>query len=172
MGKLTRPIDKLARDTAEYVDMQIDDTKYKTADGLAKASTGLVAAILLIAIGTIILGLAALAGVLLVGDIVGSYALGAGIVAAAFVVLFLVVYAKRKTLLKKSFEKAFKEMLFEEEKPRPTADGIKAKRKAITDDIEEVKDFYNPSNFIKNTLIGMIRGTAANLRNSGESEER
>lgn len=168
MGTLTRPIDKLARDTAEYVDMQIDDTKYKTAEGLAKASTGLVAAILLIAIGTIILGLAALAGVLTVGDIVGSYALGAGIVAAIFVVLFLVVYAKRKTLLKKSFEKAFKEMLFEEEKPRPTAAGIRSKRKMITDDIEDVKDFYNPSNFIKNTLISMIRGAATNLRSGSE----
>lgn len=78
---VSRPAERLAEDAAAYIDLKVDELKLRTAKGLSVTLNRLIISILFLTLGSIVLMALAFGGVLLLGDIIGSYAAGAFIVA-------------------------------------------------------------------------------------------
>ena len=111
----TEPVEKLAESAAKYIDLKVDEVKVRAAKGLSVALNRLLVAILLLTLCSIVLMSAAFGGVLLLGDLIGSYAAGAFIVAAIFLVLLIVLFLMRDKLFLNGLVRMFVRLFFEEE---------------------------------------------------------
>lgn len=114
-NSFTEPVERLAESVAQYIDLKVDEVKVRTAKGLSIALNRLLVAILLLTLCSIVLMSAAFGGVLLLGDLIGSYAAGAFIVAAIFLVLLIVLFLLRDKLFLNGLVRMFVRLFFEEE---------------------------------------------------------
>lgn len=114
-NSFTEPAERLAESSAQYIDLKVDEVKVRTAKGLSIALNRLLVAILLLTLCSIVLMSAAFGGVLLLGDLIGSYAAGAFIVAAIFLVLLIVLFLLRDKLFLNGLVRMFVRLFFEEE---------------------------------------------------------
>lgn len=114
-NSFTEPAERLAESAAQYIDLKVDEVKVHTAKGLSIALNRLLVAILLLTLCSIVLMSAAFGGVLLLGDLIGSYAAGAFIVAAIFLVLLIVLFLLRDKLFLNGLVRMFVRLFFEEE---------------------------------------------------------
>ncbi|MGM9743378.1 MAG: hypothetical protein ACI3ZC_09995 [Candidatus Cryptobacteroides sp.] len=117
--EFTRPAEELGRNTAEYIDLKIDEVKLRAAKGLSLTLNRIFLAILFISLGSIVMSATAFGGVLLIGDIIGSYSAGAFIVAGIFLLLMAVLWALRKKLFLGSLVKLFIRLFFENQDETP-----------------------------------------------------
>ena len=106
-SRFTRPAEDFAKSAAEYIDLKVDEVKLRTAKGLSITLNQILLATLFLSLGSIVLMAAAFGGVLLLGDLVGSYAAGAFIVAGVFLL--------RKKLFLNGFVRMFINLFFDEE---------------------------------------------------------
>lgn len=114
-NSFTEPAERLAESAAQYIGLKVDEVKVRTAKGLSIALNRLLVAILLLTLCSIVLMSAAFGGVLLLGDLIGSYAAGAFIVAAIFLVLLIVLFLLRDKLFLNGLVRMFVRLFFEEE---------------------------------------------------------
>lgn len=114
-SRFTRPAEEFARSTSEYIDMKADEIKLRTAKGLSVTLNSLLLSILFLTLGSIVLMASAFGGVLLLGDLIGSYAAGAFIVAGFFLLLGIILFALRKKLFLNGLVRMFVRMFFEDE---------------------------------------------------------
>lgn len=114
-NSFTEPAERLAESAAQYIDLKVYEVKVRTAKGLSIALNRLLVAILLLTLCSIVLMSAAFGGVLLLGDLIGSYAAGAFIVAAIFLVLLIVLFLLRDKLFLNGLVRMFVRLFFEEE---------------------------------------------------------
>lgn len=120
MGSMfSRPAERLAEDAAAYIDLKVDELKLRTAKGLSVTLNRLIISILFLTLGSIVLMALAFGGVLLLGDLIGSYAAGAFIVAGFFLLLLLMLllYFVRNKLFLNGFVKLFVGLFFENDGP-------------------------------------------------------
>ena len=103
MSEFTKPIEDLGKNTADYVEARIDDLKLRTAKGLSLTLGKLLYMLLVLFIVSVILTALAIGGVMWIGELIGSYAAGAGIVAAVFIVILAVVILLRERLFRNTF---------------------------------------------------------------------
>ncbi len=113
--QFTKPAEDLAASAAEYIDLKVDEVKLRTAKGLSVTLNSLLLSITFLTLGSIVLMAVAFGLVLLLGDIIGSYAAGAFIVAAFFLLLIFVLFLVRKKLFINGLVKMFVKLFFEEE---------------------------------------------------------
>ena len=113
-SRFTRPAEDFARSTAEYIDLKVDEVKLRTAKGLSVTLNSLLPSILFLSLASIVLMALAFGGVLLLGDIIGSYAAGAFIVAGVFLMLMALVFVLRKRLFLNGLVQMFIRLFFEE----------------------------------------------------------
>lgn len=113
-SRFTRPAEDFARSTAEYIDLKVDEVKLRTAKGLSVTLNSLLLSILFLSLASIVLMALAFGGVLLLGDIIGSYAAGAFIVAGVFLMLMALVFVLRKRLFLNGLVQMFIRLFFEE----------------------------------------------------------
>lgn len=116
MSEFTKPIEDLGKNTADYVEARIDDLKLRTAKGLSLTLGKLLYMLLVLFIVSVILTALAIGGVMWIGELIGSYAAGAGIVAAVFAVILVVVILLRKRLFRNTFVPMFIKLFFDEDK--------------------------------------------------------
>lgn len=107
-------LEDLGKSATEYADLKIDDLKLRTAKGLSVTLNKIIFTILFLTIVGIIITSAAFGGILLIGKLIGSYAGGAFIVSAFFMVLLLVLYLLRNKLFLNSLVKMFVRLFFED----------------------------------------------------------
>ena len=118
MGSMfSRPAERLAEDAAAYIDLKVDELKLRTAKGLSVTLNRLIISILFLTLGSIVLMALAFGGVLLLGDLIGSYAAGAFIVAGFFLLLMVLLYFVRNKLFLNGFVKLFVGLFFENDGP-------------------------------------------------------
>lgn len=118
MGSMfSRPAERLAEDAAAYIDLKVDELKLRTAKGLSVTLNRLIISILFLTLGSIVLMALAFGGVLLLGDIIDSYAAGAFIVAGFFLLLMVLLYFVRNKLFLNGFVKLFVGLFFENDGP-------------------------------------------------------
>lgn len=114
-SRFTRPAEDFAKSAAEYIDLKMDEVKLRTAKGLSVTLNRMILAILFLSLGSIVLTAAAFGGVLLLGDIIGSYSAGAFIVSGFFLLVIVILFLLRKKLFLNGFVRMFVKMFFEEE---------------------------------------------------------
>ena len=114
-SRFTRPAEDFAKSAAEYIDLKVDEVKLRTAKGLSITLNQILLATLFLSLGRIVLMAAAFGGVLLLGDLVGSYAAGAFIVAGVFLLIMGVLFLLRKKLFLNGFVRMFINLFFDEE---------------------------------------------------------
>lgn len=99
----------------EYVDRKVDELKLRTVKGLSLTLSKVLVATMMISLGTIVLMASAFGGVLLLGDLIGSYAAGAFIIAGVFLIALIVLFLVRKKLFVGGFIKLFLALFFDGE---------------------------------------------------------
>ena len=114
-SRFTRPAEDFAKSAAEYIDLKVDEVKLRTAKGLSITLNQILLATLFLSLGSIVLMAAAFGGVLLLGDLVGSYAAGAFIVAGVFLLIMGILFQLRKKLFLNGFVRMFINLFFDEE---------------------------------------------------------
>ena len=116
MGDFTRPVEDLGQKTTEYIDLRVDELKLKTAKGLSLTLSKLLYMLLVLFVVSIIMISIAVGGVMWIGELVGSYAGGAAIVAAFFLFVLGILVLLRKRLFRNTFVPLFIDLFFEEKK--------------------------------------------------------
>ena len=74
MNRLTDPVEKLGLEVKGYVDTRVDDLKLQAAKGLSRGSGALAALVLILVVVSALVLVLSFAGVLLLGEILDSYA--------------------------------------------------------------------------------------------------
>ncbi len=116
MSDFTRPVEDLGQKTTEYIDLRVDELKLKTAKGLSLTLSKLLYMLLVLFVVSIIMISMAVGGVMWIGEMVGSYAGGAAIVAAFFLLVLGVLVLLRKRLFRNTFVPLFIDLFFEDKK--------------------------------------------------------
>ncbi len=116
MSDFTRPVEDLGQKTTEYIDLRVDELKLKTAKGLSLTLSKLLYMLLVLFVVSIIMISIAVGGVMWIGELVGSYAGGAAIVAAFFLLVLGILVLLRKRLFRNTFVPLFIDLFFEEKK--------------------------------------------------------
>ena len=153
----TQPAEELAAGAAEYVDLKIDEAKLKAARGLSVTFGKLLFSLTLLSLGTIVLTALAFGFVLLLGKLLGSYALGAFIVAGFFALVMLAVFLLRRKLFVNGFVRMFVR-LFSDSEIR-NIEELEAACDTVSEDLrskggdlaaqgEKAKAFYTPANIV------------------------
>ena len=112
MSNFSRPAEDLSREAQEYLDLRLDDVKLRTAKGLSVSASRLVGIILLLGMATNLVLVLSFGIILLVGELVGSYAWAALGVAAVLGVVLWILVRKRNTLFKDTFVPLFVKLFF------------------------------------------------------------
>jgi len=115
MTDYRKPAENLASDVKEYVDLKMDDIKLKTAKGLSISLGRVITALILLFSGSLAIIALTLALVVMVGEIMGNYMVGAFIAFGVYLLLFLILFFLRKKLFVNGFVKMFIQIFFPED---------------------------------------------------------
>lgn len=107
LNDIAKPAEDLAEDLKEIVENQKDKALLLTTKAASVSLGRFLSMILLIQVFVAIFLTLSLAFVLLIGELLGSYTIGAFIVAALQVLAFVLLFRKRKTLFVNFFVKLF-----------------------------------------------------------------
>ena len=114
MSEFTRPVENLSQCAREYVDLRVEDLKLRTAKGLSVSLNRLLSMIVVLFSATVTLLVLSFGCILLLGQAVHSYTLGAFLVAAVLAVATWILFRLRDKLFLDGFIKMFIGLFFEE----------------------------------------------------------
>lgn len=99
----------------EYLDLRLDDLKLRTVDGLSVGVSRVLSMIVVLMLGAIVLAAFAFGTVLLLGDLIGSWAAAAFIIGGVFLILLIVMLLVWKKLFVDIFVKLFIDIFYGKE---------------------------------------------------------
>ena len=102
-------------DVRKYLDLRVDDLKLKMVDGLAVGVSRMLALMLLMLLCAIVLAVFAFGAVILLGELIGSWAAAAFIVGVLLLLLLVVLVIVRRKLFVDIFVKLFIGIFYGEE---------------------------------------------------------
>ena len=115
MSNFSKPAEDLSREAKEYIDLQLDNVKLQTARGLSVTASKLVGFILIIGLASSVVLALSFGLILLVGELVGSYAGAALGVAVLLGIALWILIRKRGTLFKDTFVPLFMNLFFNDD---------------------------------------------------------
>ena len=115
MTPFTQPAEDLSRKAKEYIDLRLDDVKLRTAKGLSITASKLVAFFLIIGVATSLLLALSFGLILLIGELIGSYAWSAIGVAVLEGIGLWILIARRDHLFKDTFVPLFINLFFNDD---------------------------------------------------------
>ena len=115
MSNFTQPAEDLSHKAQEYIDLRLDDIKLHLAKGLSVSVSKLVGMILILGVATNLVLVLSFGIILLVGELIGSYAWSAIGVAALLAIAVWILIRKRESLFKDTFVPLFVNLLFNDE---------------------------------------------------------
>ena len=161
-NRFTAPVDRLVHETTGYVNAQVDNVKLRSVKGLSQSTSAVVSLLVIFVIVGALVTTLSFAIVLWVGELTGSYALAAFIMAGILLIALVVLILLRKQLFKSSFINMYTDIFFQKEsKPEglKTLEGldmaiwntetrIKDKEEDVSDAFTQCKEFYAPKNLL------------------------
>ena len=96
----------------EYMDLRLDDLKLKAVDGLSVGVSRVLSLMVVLMLGAIVLAAFAFGTVLLLGDLIGSWAAAAFIIGGVFLVALVAVLLVWKRLFVDIFVKLFIDIFY------------------------------------------------------------
>ena len=115
MSQFSRPAEDLSREAQEYIDLRLEDVKLRTVKGLSVTASKLVGMILLLGIAINLVLVLSFGIILLVGELIGSYAWAALGVAALLGIGPWILLRKRDTLFRDTFVPLFVKLFFNDD---------------------------------------------------------
>ena len=115
MTPFTQPAEDLSRKAREYVDLRLDDVKLRTVKGLSITASKLVAFFLIIGVGTSLVLALSFGLIMLIGEIIGSYAWAAIGVAVLLGIVLGILILRRDHLFKDTFVPLFINLFFNDD---------------------------------------------------------
>ena len=115
MSQFSRPAEDLSREAQEYIDLRLEDVKLRTVKGLSVTASKLVGMILLLGIAINLVLVLSFGVILLVGELIGSYAWAALGVAALLAIGLWIRVRKRDTLFRDTFVPLFVKLFFSDD---------------------------------------------------------
>ncbi|MBQ9193848.1 MAG: hypothetical protein IJ156_09040 [Bacteroidales bacterium] len=112
MSGFTQPAEELSRKAQEYVDLRLDEVKLSAAKGLSMSLSKLVGIVLILGMATNLVLVLSFGIILLVGELIGSYAWSALGVAVLLGVGLWILIRKRDTLFRDTFVPLFVGLFF------------------------------------------------------------
>jgi LPXTG-motif cell wall-anchored protein len=112
MSEFTRPAEDLSQKAREYIDLRIDEVKLAAAKGLSISLSKLVGLILILGVATNLVLVLAFGLILLVGELIHSYAWAALGVAVLLGIALWILLRKRNGLFKDTFVPLFINLFF------------------------------------------------------------
>lgn len=112
MSRFIQPAEDLSRKAQEYIDLRLDEVKLSAAKGLSVSVSKLVGMVLLVGMATNLILVLSFGLILLVGELVGSYAGAALGVAVLLGIALWILIRKRDSLFKDTFVPLFVNLLF------------------------------------------------------------
>lgn len=103
------------KEVRKYLEFRIDDLKLKTVDGLCVGVSRVFSLMVAIMLGAIVIASFAFGAVLLLGDIIGSWAGAAFIIGGFFLIILAVVLLLWKRLFTNLFVRLFISIFYESE---------------------------------------------------------
>ena len=97
----------LESDIRKYMDLRLEDLKLKAVDGLSVGVSRVLSMMVIIMLGAIVLAAFAFGTVLLLGDLIGSWAAAAFIIGVVFLVALAVMLFFWRSLFLDIFVKLF-----------------------------------------------------------------
>lgn len=165
MSNFTQPAEDLSSRTKEYVDLRLDELKLAAAKGLSITASKLVGLLLITGVATNLVIVLSFGLILLVGELVGSYAWAAIGIALILGIAFWILIRKRDSLFRNTFVPVFVNLFFNDDDDEKrtefldirtledldaaihrTRERIQAQGESVHDGLVEVRGFYTPRN--------------------------
>lgn len=105
--------DPLENDVRTYMDMRLNDLKLKAVDGLSVGVSRVLSLMVIVMLGAIVLASFAFGSVLLLGDLIGSWAAAAFIIGGVFLIALTVMLFVWKKLFTDIFVKLFIDIFYD-----------------------------------------------------------
>ena len=115
MSDFSRPAEELFEEARSYADSKADEVKLQVAKGLSVTLSKLVSLLIIVFLGFTLLMVLSFGLILLLGELVKSYALAALGVALVLGIVFLILFLNRERLLRNTFVPMFTNLFFPEE---------------------------------------------------------
>ena len=157
-----KPIENVLDEGLTYVDEQVDNIKMRTVKVLSEGTTAVTGLLLVFSILSVLLLALSFAFVLLLGEMLDSYAKAAFIVAGALLVILIVVMLVHKRLFKNSFVDMYNNIMNPKQK-EPTLEALdeaiersneslQAQGDRIKTRVSLLQDYYKPSHLLNEGL--------------------
>ena len=115
MTRFTEPAEDLSRKAKDYIDLRLDDIKLRTAKGLSITASKLVVFFLIIGVGSSLVLALSFGLILLIGELIGSYAWSSFGVAVLLGLSLWILIRRRDHLFKDTFVPLFINLLFNDD---------------------------------------------------------
>ena len=115
MSNFSKPAEDLSREAREYIDLQLENIKLRTAKGLSVTASKLVGFILIIGLASSVVLALSFGLILLIGELIGSYAWSSIGVAVLLGIGLWILIRKRDSLFKDTFVPLFINLFFNDD---------------------------------------------------------
>ena len=112
MSRFIQPAEDLSAQAKDYIDLRLDEVKLAAAKGLSISVSKLVGLLLIVSVATNLILVLSFGLILLLGELIHSYAWAALIIAVLLGITFWILLRKRDSLFKNTFVPLFMNLFF------------------------------------------------------------
>ena len=149
MNNFTQPAENLSRKAQDYVDLRLDEVKLSAAKGLSISLSKLAGMILILGMATNLVLVLSFGLILLIGELIGSYAWAALGVAVLLGIVLWILIRKRNTLFRDHGSRTLDDLTAE---IRRSKQRIASQGASVQESLVQVQTFYTPQHIARSAF--------------------